>query len=42
LFAGLPGRKQLLVIAGADHNDWVDRVDDAWWRQVVEKLLAGR
>lgn len=41
LFDGLPGRKQLLVIAGADHNDWVDHVDDAWWRHTVEKLLAG-
>lgn len=35
LHAALPGRKRLDVIAGAGHNDWLLRVDDAWWRSAV-------
>lgn len=35
LHDALPGRKRLDVIAGAGHNDWVMRVNDAWWRDVV-------
>lgn len=32
LHDGLAGRKRLVVIEDAGHNDWPDRVDDAWWR----------
>lgn len=43
LFDALPdGRKQLTVIAGALHNDWFDRTDDAWWRAQLDFLLAAR
>ena len=35
LHHALPGRKRLDVIATAGHNDWVMRVSDAWWRDVV-------
>lgn len=40
LFESLQGKKELLVVDGADHNDWYYRVDAAWWRRVSE-LLAG-
>ena len=40
LHAALPGRKQLDVLAGAGHNDWLMRVDDAWWRGTVAFLLG--
>jgi hypothetical protein len=29
------------VIEGAGHNDWFDRLDEAWWRQAIDFLLAG-
>ena len=41
LHAGLGGPKQLVVIAGSDHNDWPDRVDAAWWRAVIGFALGG-
>ena len=41
LFAGLTGPKRLWVIPGADHNDWMGRVDDSWW-QSVNGFLLGR
>jgi len=28
-------RKRLIVLPGADHNDWPERVDVAWWRDVI-------
>ncbi len=40
LHAGLGGPKQLVVIAGSDHNDWPDRVDAAWWRAVIGFALG--
>jgi len=39
LHGALAQPKRLLVIPGADHNDWLDRVDAAWWRGVVDFLL---
>ncbi len=39
LFDSLPAEKRRFVIAGADHNDWPDRVDPAWWREVLSSLL---
>ncbi len=41
LHQGLPGPKRLAVIGGADHNDWIDHVDEAWWRQAIAFLLGG-
>lgn len=35
LHAGIAGPKTLLVIEGAEHNDWPDRVDGRWWRRAV-------
>jgi hypothetical protein len=39
LYAGLAQPKRLVVIPGADHNDWLDRIDAAWWRAVIDFLL---
>ncbi|MEJ8859058.1 alpha/beta hydrolase [Variovorax robiniae] len=40
LYEGLPGPKRLEVVRGADHNDWIRSVDDAWWRNAMRFLLA--
>lgn len=39
LYSALKGPKQLLVIPASDHNDWPDRVDARWWRDVIAQLL---
>jgi len=39
LHAALPGPKRLVTVAGAGHNDWPDRVDAAWWRDLLGFLL---
>lgn len=39
LYDALSAPKQLEVIAGADHNDWFDRLDDAWLQQAIDFLL---
>ena len=41
LFESLPKPKRLWTIPAADHNDWMGRVDDAWWRAVAGWLLEG-
>ncbi|MEJ7930513.1 alpha/beta hydrolase [Ramlibacter sp. AN1015] len=40
LYHSIAGPKELLVIAGSDHNDWPDRVDARWWRDVIAKFLG--
>jgi pimeloyl-ACP methyl ester carboxylesterase len=40
LHEALGAPKRLVTIAGAGHNDWALRVDDAWWRDSVEFLLG--
>ena len=40
LYESLAPPKRLSVIAGADHNDWFDQLDDAWWRQALDFLTA--
>lgn len=39
LFDGLGGDKLLVVVSGADHNDWVDQTDGGWWRATLAALL---
>lgn len=39
LFDSLVAGKTLRVVAGADHNDWVERTDAAWWRETLAPLL---
>ena len=41
LFESLPEPKRLWTISAADHNDWMGRVDAAWWRSVIGFLLDG-
>ncbi|HJV96099.1 MAG TPA: alpha/beta hydrolase, partial [Albitalea sp.] len=40
LYASLPGPKRLSLIAGAEHNDWPERVSDAWWREAIDFVLV--
>jgi pimeloyl-ACP methyl ester carboxylesterase len=40
LYHSLKGPKHLLVVPASDHNDWPDRVDASWWRDVIAKLLS--
>lgn len=42
LHGSLHAPKQLRTLRGAEHNDWIDRVDAAWWREVVGFLLAAK
>ena len=32
--------RQLKIVRGAGHNDWFERVDEIWWREIVDFLLA--
>lgn len=41
LHQALGGPKRLESIAGAAHNDWMTRVDSAWWRRTTDFLLEG-
>ena len=40
LYEALPEPKRLAVVEAADHNDWVEHVDDAWWRNETFFLLG--
>jgi hypothetical protein len=40
LYESLPGPKRLSVIPGAEHNDWPERVSDAWWGDAMVYLLG--
>lgn len=42
LFAALAGEKRLHTVAGADHNDWMERVGPNWWREMLAPMLAPR
>ncbi|EXI67577.1 MAG: acetoin dehydrogenase E2 subunit dihydrolipoyllysine-residue acetyltransferase [Candidatus Accumulibacter adjunctus] len=42
LYDSLPQPKRLALIEGADHNDWFYRLDENWWRQAIDFLLAVR
>ncbi|KON80675.2 alpha/beta hydrolase [Azoarcus sp. PA01] len=39
LYEALGEPKRLAVVEGADHNDWVDHVDERWWRDAISFLL---
>jgi pimeloyl-ACP methyl ester carboxylesterase len=39
LFDALPQPKRLVIIEGAGHNDWMQQVDQAWWRQALDFVL---
>lgn len=40
LYEALPDPKRLTVMKAAEHNDWVARIDDAWWREAIAFLLG--
>lgn len=40
LYAALADPKRLTVVKAAGHNDWVDRVDNAWWHEAMTFLLG--
>jgi uncharacterized protein len=40
LYETLPDPKRLVVVEAAEHNDWVDHVDAAWWHSATTFLLG--
>lgn len=40
LYDALDSPKRLSIIADAGHNDWFDRLDEPWWRNAIDFLLA--
>lgn len=40
LYESLTSPKRLMVVRGAGHNDWFDRIDDLWWREAIDFLLG--
>ncbi|AOI74564.1 alpha/beta hydrolase [Burkholderia ubonensis] len=40
LYDALADPKQLIVVKSAEHNDWIGRVDDTWWRDAMGLLIA--
>jgi uncharacterized protein len=36
LYRSLSGKKKMWMITGAGHNDWPDRMDPSWWREIME------
>jgi pimeloyl-ACP methyl ester carboxylesterase len=40
LYESLKGPKHLMLIEGAEHNDWADRVDPSWWQEAISRALG--
>jgi fermentation-respiration switch protein FrsA (DUF1100 family) len=40
LYNSLAEPRQLIVVKAAEHNDWMGRVDETWWREAIGFLLA--
>ncbi len=40
LHNALNSPKQPKIVAAAEHNDWIGRVDNSWWQQAIGFLLA--
>ena len=40
LYNSLAEPRQLMVVKAADHNDWIGRVDETWWREAIGFLLT--
>ena len=41
LFEAVSDPKRFVVVEGAGHNDWVERLEDGWWREAVSFVLGG-
>ncbi len=40
LYDALSAEKKLVAVPGADHNDWLERTDAAWWESLGRWLQA--
>ncbi|MDB5783050.1 alpha/beta hydrolase [Caballeronia mineralivorans] len=40
LYNSLAEPRQLMVVKAAEHNDWIGRVDETWWREAISFLLT--
>jgi uncharacterized protein len=40
LYESLSAPKRLKLVSGAEHNDWIERVDENWWREATQFLLG--
>ena len=40
LYESLAEPKRLTVLKGAEHNDWIARVDETWWREAIDFVLG--
>ena len=40
LYESLAEPKRLTVLKGAEHNDWIARVDETWWREAITFVLG--
>jgi uncharacterized protein len=40
LYQSLSAPKRLEIVRGAGHNDWIERVDENWWREAIRFLLG--
>lgn len=38
LARSLPASGTMLIIKGAGHNDWPDRVNSAWWKEITDTV----
>ena len=41
LHDALPDPKRFVVVKGAGHNDWVEHLEDGWWREAMSFVLGG-
>ena len=41
LYRSLAGTRQMWTIKGAGHNDWPDRMDPSWWREITDYVAGG-
>jgi uncharacterized protein len=41
LFRSLAADKKLWMVRGARHNDWPDRMDPSWWREIMDHVSGG-
>ena len=39
LYDSLAGRRQLVMLPAAGHNDWLAQTDTRWWQQRIDFLL---
>jgi uncharacterized protein len=42
LFGSLPGLPKMYTVKSAGHNDWLDFVDQAWWKEIMDFIQGSR